>query len=393
MVRPCEGAQHRAAHRPVVRGVPSSARGRRRLRFVAVAAQDPRAVARARRRARGGTGLPPRGGPARSDRAGDGRRVAVQNAYASYLNGLAIDPFARGGRQGFRQLIAAYREMIRPRPTASVRRTRRSGPDPRSAHPAQPGAPGRGSRCQGALANLRRRRVAAYEHLRVAQAREAAGEGPAARVSFAAALREDPSSRLALAGVERVQPEPLKKENDWRETSPASSRRLRRPPEVDLRAARGAAVRLWRRRGAVDAAHLRRGPLGHIRRWTGHVRWLRSAHERHIAVETPADLPPPRRAGWPSTRSRACAPRSSAPRRPTRPSPPVRMACRLRRLNGVGAQVDAAFAAVPSPRSRLSYCVWARPRSSARRTSTSCWRPRPRRARSSSSADRRSALG
>ena len=283
--------------------------------------------------------------------AGDGRRLALQNAYESYLDGLNIDPFARGARQGFRKLIAAYRR-IDPPVTDCFRATKAAEkgliPEARILL-SRSLRTGRGP-CEAALADLRRRRVAAYQHLRVGQAREIAGNERAARVSFAAALREDASSELALAGVERVRPRPLKKEKDWQDDVAGFFPNVLEVAPKPILALLAVLLVLF---GVLGVAWklLVYGVDNSTRvnnlteRWT----WLRRAREKHITVETPPNLEPPAAGLVEDTLARLRVPViGTEVTDEFVAAGPNGVPLTAESSNGVGAQVDAAFAAVPS---------------------------------------------
>ena len=147
---------------------------------------------------------------------GTGRREALRDAFAAYQDALAIDPFARGARQGFIELVARYREIdpLAPNCTRS-RGVAAAGLLPearlylsRALRERENGV------CRSGLTILATRRAAAYLHLRVAQAREAADDRAGARAAYAATLAQDSSQRLALAGLDRAEPSPLVEKGD-----------------------------------------------------------------------------------------------------------------------------------------------------------------------------------
>jgi tetratricopeptide (TPR) repeat protein len=151
-------------------------------------------------------------------RAGiEGREEALRDAFSAYQDALEIDPFARGARQAFVQLVATYRRIEPAAPDC----TRSRGVAGAGLLPEARLYLSRALRarengiCRAGLTWLGRRRAAAYQHLRVAQAREAAGDHEGARAAYAAALRADSSQRQALTGLERARPAPLVEESDW----------------------------------------------------------------------------------------------------------------------------------------------------------------------------------
>ena len=148
---------------------------------------------------------------------GEGRRAALRDAFSAYQDALEIDPFARGARQAFVQLVATYREIDPQAPDcARSRGVAGAGLLPEGRlYLSRALRGGNGEICRAGLEWLADRRAAAYQHLRVGQAREHAGDEDGARVAFAAAVREDSSQALAVAGLHRTEPPKLVEEDSW----------------------------------------------------------------------------------------------------------------------------------------------------------------------------------
>jgi hypothetical protein len=146
-----------------------------------------------------------------------GRRDALRDAFSAYQDALEIDPFARGARQGFVRLVATYRRIDPEAPDcARSRGVAGAGLLPEARlYLSRALRSGNGDICRVGLEWLAGRRAAAYQHLRVAQAREHAGDVKGARAAYAATLREDSSQRQAIAGLHRAEPPPLVEEGSW----------------------------------------------------------------------------------------------------------------------------------------------------------------------------------
>lgn len=147
----------------------------------------------------------------------EGRRAAVRDAFAAYQDALELDPYAHGARRAFVRLVARYRAIEPEAPDC----TRAQGVAAAGLLPegrlylSRALRTGDGGICRRGLESLGRRRAAAYQQLRVAEAREKSGDIRGAREAYAAALRGDSSERLALDGLARVEPSAIHKDGGW----------------------------------------------------------------------------------------------------------------------------------------------------------------------------------
>jgi hypothetical protein len=226
----------------------------------------------------------------------EGRQDAIRDAFAAYQDALEKDPYARGGRRAFVRLVASYRRIDPEAPDC----TRAQGVAAAGLLPegrlylSRALRTREGGVCRRGLEWLGERRAEAYRHLRVGEAREKAGDERGARAAYAAALRDDSSEPLALAGLGRVEPPSLQADGGWSRDSVAFLGNVKDVVPAAMQAflaiialALIAFMSLWF--GARSLANR----SSRARRWIERRRWLSRTLETRVQTEGTAELKSP----------------------------------------------------------------------------------------------------